>query len=1171
MLITSWKGYGGRLMKMQSELRVLLLVSCLATGVSAAEQPSVDFNRVRAILSSQCFTCHGPDPAERQGDLRLDIPNTVGDQAGSHSVLTPGKPLAGELLRRIQSTDPDERMPPVDFGQGVSAEELDILKQWIESGAEYKRHWSYAAPTKPDTTKLEKSKWMRNEIDTFVLARMKTQGLKPNSEADRYALIRRLSLDLTGLPPTLQEVDAFVTDSSKQAYENLVDRLLASNKYGERWAAMWLDLARYADSAGYANDPQRTIWLYRDWVINAFNTNMPFDQFTIEQIGGDLLEDASEQNIVATAFHRNTLTQSEGGTNDEEFRNSAVVDRVNTTMQVWMGTTIRCAQCHNHKYDPISQEEYFKFFAFFNNTEDADRADEQPLLSLFTAVQKESKSRLQDELESWKGKTQPSVKQLAEQLASWRSASNEEVQWQGLIPTTQKSTSGKTELTVSSDGVINSSGETQTTESYELTFSSLPKSITAIRLEALTAEVLPAGGPGRAGNGNFVLTELSASVGAPADEAPVGKIVRIDLPGKQKMIHVAEIEVFSKGSNIALQGVAKQSSTGFGGEVKRANDGNTDGRYDAGSVTHTEIEDNPWIEIELKEAMAIDSISIWNRTDNNVQKRLDGFEISILDAQRDLVWKKVFAKAPDKNVDVEISGLLPVVFASASATFEQRESGKIGQFSVEKAIDGDRTHVSAGWAVGGEIGQDNIAVFVIKKPLKPKLDTTLKLTLSQSYPNHPLGKFRISVTGSTGNVAVLPKSISVLGDRSWDQLEVLEQDLVREYYQRNIPPDAAVTKKVAELEKAITDMRPTTVPVMKELTGKKRRKTNIQLRGNFEVIEGEVTEGTPSAFHPFPDDASRNRLELARWLVAAENPLTGRVVVNRYWEQLFGQGIVGTSEEFGIQGAMPTHPQLLDWLAVTFTKDYAWDVKRLLKTIVMSATYRQSAEVTTDHNEIDPFNLYLARGPRFRLSAEMIRDQALSVSGLLSDKMYGPSVRPPRPQLGLKAAFGGSTDWATSDGEDKFRRGVYTQWRRSLPYPSMATFDAPNRNVCTISRGRTNTPLQALVTLNDPVYIETAQSLARRIIAEGGNSIESQAIYGFRLVLARPPYEAERKRIIALYERVAKQYADDPRSAQDIATVPIGPLTEGVDMISAAAWTVVGNVLLNLDETLAKR
>ena len=541
MLITSWKGYGGRLMKMQSELRVLLLVSCLATGVSAAEQPSVDFNRVRAILSSQCFTCHGPDPAERQGDLRLDIPNTVGDQAGSHSVLTPGKPLAGELLRRIQSTDPDERMPPVDFGQGVSAEELDILKQWIESGAEYKRHWSYAAPTKPDTTKLEKSKWMRNEIDTFVLARMKTQGLKPNSEADRYALIRRLSLDLTGLPPTLQEVDAFVTDSSKQAYENLVDRLLASNKYGERWAAMWLDLARYADSAGYANDPQRTIWLYRDWVINAFNTNMPFDQFTIEQIGGDLLEDASEQNIVATAFHRNTLTQSEGGTNDEEFRNSAVVDRVNTTMQVWMGTTIRCAQCHNHKYDPISQEEYFKFFAFFNNTEDADRADEQPLLSLFTAVQKESKSRLQDELESWKGKTQPSVKQLAEQLASWRSASNEEVQWQGLIPTTQKSTSGKTELTVSSDGVINSSGETQTTESYELTFSSLPKSITAIRLEALTAEVLPAGGPGRAGNGNFVLTELSASVGAPADEAPVGKIVRIDLPGKQKMIHVADL------------------------------------------------------------------------------------------------------------------------------------------------------------------------------------------------------------------------------------------------------------------------------------------------------------------------------------------------------------------------------------------------------------------------------------------------------------------------------------------------------------------------------------------------------------------------------------------------------------------------------------------------------
>ncbi|MBT4693316.1 MAG: DUF1553 domain-containing protein, partial [Planctomycetaceae bacterium] len=741
-----------------------------------------------------------------------------------------------------------------------------------------------------------------------------------------------------------------------------------------------------------------------------------------------------------------------------------------------------------------------------------------------------------------------------------------------LTPIDQKSTSGgKTGLTVSADGVISSSGAAQKTESYELTFSSLPKSVTAIRLEALADEALPAGGPGRAGNGNFVLTEFSALVGAPADESPTGKIVRIDLPGKQRIIHVAEIQVFSKGENVALLGVAKQSSIGSGGEVKRANDGNTDGNYTAGSVSHTGTEDNPWIEIELAAAVAIDSISVWNRTDNSLQKRLDGFELSVLDEQRDLVWKKTFAKAPDKNVDVEISGLLPIVFASATATFEQREKGKIGQFSVRSAIDGDRTHATAGWAVGGEIGQDNTAVFLIKKPLNLKPNTTLKLILSQSYPEHPLGKFRISITDATGNVAVLPQSITALGDRSWDKLEASEQDLVREHYQRNVPPDAAVIKKIAELEKSIKDVRPTTVPIMKELTGDKRRKTNIQLRGNFEVVEGEVSEGTPATFHPFPEGASRNRLELARWLVAAENPLTGRVVVNRYWEQLFGQGIVSTSEEFGIQGELPTHPQLLDWLAVTFTQDYKWDVKRLLKTIVMSATYRQSAEVTTDHRKIDPFNLYLARGPRFRLSAEMIRDQALSVSGLLSDKMYGPSVRPPRPQLGLKAAFGGSTDWATSDGEDKFRRGLYTQWRRSLPYPSMATFDAPNRNVCTISRGRTNTPLQALVTLNDPVYVETAQSLARRIIVEGGESIQSQATYGFRLVLARPPHAAERTRIIALYERVVEQYTADPRSAKDIATIPIGPLAEGVDVVSAAAWTVVGNVLLNLDETLAKR
>ncbi|MEC7565993.1 MAG: DUF1553 domain-containing protein, partial [Planctomycetota bacterium] len=999
---------------------------------------------------------------------------------------------------------------------------------------------------------------------------MQQQGLKPSQAADRYALIRRASLDLTGLPPTVEEVDAFVNNTRSDAYEQLIDRLLDSTAYGERWAVMWLDLARYADSAGYANDPQRTIWLYRDWVIKAFNSNMAFDQFTLEQIGGDLLDDATESNVIATAFHRNTLTQSEGGTNDEEFRNSAVIDRTNTTMQVWMGTTIRCAQCHDHKYDPISQEEYFKVFAFFNNTEDADRADEQPLLSVTTDEQNETKARLERELVKWKQQQNADPETLQARLDQWKQANEKQISWVPIVPSEMTATSGA-ELQVSEDGIIVSTGVAAPTDTYQINFKTALQKITAIRIEALADPALPGGGPGRAGNGNFVLTELSASGGNENDTSAIGKIVRLDLKGANKMIHVAEIEVFSGGKNVALKGVAKQSSTDFGGAVQRANDGNTNGDYTANSVTHTAIQTDPWIEIELEKSVPIDSLSIWNRTDNNLQGRLDGFEISILNDQREVIWKQRQPTAPKTNVDFDISGLLPIVFTGASATFEQRESGKVNQFAADKAIDGDASTPAAGWAIGGAIGKDQAAVFQLQTPLGGTEETTIKLWLAQKFDQHPLGRFRISLTTAPAPVGVLPHEITALLDVSWEAMTAGQQETVRKYYQRVVPPTKEVTDKIAALEKQIKAIPKITVPVMRELAMDKRRKTHVQVRGNFEVLEQEVSAGTPSVFHPFPDNVEMNRLELARWLVSPDNPLTGRVVVNRYWEQLFGQGLVRTSEEFGIQGDPPTHPQLLDWLAVTFVKDYRWDIKRLLKAMVMSATYRQDAQVTSQHRALDPYNHYLARGPRFRLNAEMIRDQALAVSGLLSRKMYGPSVRPPRPQLGLKAAFGSSTDWATSAGDDKFRRGLYTQWRRSLPYPSMSTFDAPNRNVCTISRGRTNTPLQALVTLNDPVYVEAAQALARRMMAEGGETISQRLTYGFRLALSRPPHDQERQRLEALYVSVQQQYAEDPDSAMELATIPLGPLPEGVDADVAAAWTVVGNVLLNLDETLAKR
>ncbi len=771
-------------------------------GASAAEPTparTIDFNReIRPILSNACFTCHGPDRGARKGlavPLRLDTEEGARADLGDHAAIVPGKPDESEALRRISSEDLSERMPPPKSGKKLSAHEVELLKTWVEQGAPYAKHWAYVKAIRPELPKLQNTDRARNPLDHFVLARLEAEGLKPAPEAEKAALIRRVTLDLTGLPPTLEEVDSFLSDQAPNAYEQLVDRLLSKPAYGEYQAQLWLDQARYADSAGYADDPARTIWGYRDYVIRSFNANKHFDQFTIEQMAGDLLPNPTDEQLIATAFHRNTLTNNEGGTNDEEFRNVAVVDRVNTTMSVWMGTTIACSQCHDHKYDPLKQSEYFGLFAIFNNTEDADRTDERPILSIYTQAQ--SKRRIE------------------------------------------------------------------------------------------------------------LLNEI-------------GKLAA-----------------------------------------------------------------------DLKDA---------------------------------------------------------------------------------------------------------------------------------------------------------PREITP--DTSRDQF-------------------AKITKELADLKPS------TTVPIFREQPTTARRKTQIQRRGNFMDLGDEVAEGVPAIFPPLSADAPRDRLALARWLVSADNPLTARVLANRTWEQLFGIGIVATSDDFGIQGDLPSHPELLDWLATELISD-EWNLKRFLRTLVTSATYRQNSKVTPESYKHDPDNRLLARGPRFRMSAETIRDQALAVSGLLSPTLFGPPVKPPQPAMGLSAAFGSGTDWETSPGTDKFRRGLYTTWRRSNPYPSMATFDAPSREVCTIRRTRTNTPLQALVTLNDPVYLEAAQALARKIDGGAANSLERVRL-GFRLVLARQPNEEEASRLVQLYESTRTALASDIVKAKSLATVPIGEAPANRDIVDLAAWTVVANVLLNLDETLMKR
>jgi hypothetical protein len=991
---------------------ILALIFCLP-----ALSAKVSFNdEIRPLLSNRCYRCHGPDGEDRKAKLRLDIREGATKEHKGFTAISPGNIEDSELIYRIVTDDEDEMMPPPGKGERFTKEQIELFKRWIEEGAEYEVHWSYTKPVRAEVPRVDETMMrVRNPIDAYILDRLKKEGLTPSKEADRHTLIRRVALDLTGLPPTREEVDAFLADQSAEAYEKLVDRLLAKPAFGEHWARMWLDLARYADSAGYADDPGRTIWAYRDWVIRAFNANMPFDQFTLEQIAGDLLPKPTEGQLIATAFHRNTKTNNEGGTSDEEFRNAAVVDRVNTTMATWMGTTAACAQCHTHKYDPITHAEYFQMFAIFNQSEDADRGNEAPIIQVMGDRNKEQAASVSAEIAKLEKEIETATKPDLKAFTKWEADLKVSAgRWQVLSPGKMIASSGAT-FKSGSDGSILVSGKTAGIDDYIIASKSQLKKITAIKIEALAYDKLGSGGPGR--NGNFVINEIELSSGK------------------------------SKAS-----------------------------------------------------------------------------------------------------------------FVNAKSTYDQ------SKFGAASAIDGNAGKDS-GWAVGGAVGKDHHIVLELDKPLDGR---DLELKLLQRYPDHALGRFRIQVTDSANpSVALSPEMIAILNKPAVKR-SVAEKGQLTAVHSKINPIVIAHTKKLADLKKQLATVKPlTSVPIMRDLPKAKHRKTHIQLRGNYLSLGEEVGPGIPEVFGALPEGMNRDRLAMAKWLVDRNNPLTARVVANRFWENLFSVGIVLTSEEFGSQGERPSHPELLDWLAVEFM-DGGWDIKKFLRLLVSSSVYRQNSHVTDEMAARDPDNRLFSRGPRVRLTAEMIRDQALAVSGLLSSKMYGAPVRPPQPNLGLKAAFGSGTDWKTSSGEDKFRRGLYTSWRRSSPYPSMATFGAPNREVCTVRRGSTNTPLQALVTLNDPVYIEASQALARRMAALE-DSVTVKIEYGFQLCLARPPKEIEINRLVALYQSTRATYADDLKLAGEMATNPIGPVPRGGDVVELASLTVVANILLNLDETLMKR
>ena len=1042
----------------------LAIASLGALGSLQAQKPAgqapaatVDFARdIQPILQTHCYECHGPKKS--RGHLRLDVRAAALKGGESGVAIVAGKSEQSLMVRRILGLDGDDRMPK--DGDPLADAQITLIRSWIDQGAAWPataaesaapaptadpepKHWAYRAPQRPSLPEVRNVKWVRTPIDQFVLARLEKEGLEPSAEAPLETLVRRVSLDLVGLPPSPQQVDEVVAEAARDgrdaAYLRLVDRLLASPNYGERWARPWLDLARYADSHGFEKDLPRVMWKYRDWVIDAFNSDMPFDRFTIEQIAGDMLPNATRDQVIASGFHRNAMTNEEGGIDPEEAHYEVLVDRVNTTSTVWLGTTLGCAQCHNHKYDPFTQKDYFRMMAFFTNTDyevrklgDGTKFTETTI-DLPTPEQEAERKKIQGEIDALTEKMKAETPALEHSQALWEQAMRSEptLRWHALAPE-QVAASGDVVLTSGSDHSVTASGPNPGYVVYTVEGKTTLPRVTAVRLEALPDPSLPKGGPGRDVYGNF-------------------------------------------------------------------------------QVNGIEIEAEP--------------------------------------------------------IGPEKSGFVPVGFKAIKSD----DGGASLDTFFPKSLPRD-AYAPRGWRIDASREETRLprqTVFSLDRPLVTPTGVRLrvKLTHQQAAVGQALGRFRLSVTSSSAPqrvVEISAKLRPVLAIQPGDRSEQQRKDLTTQY--RSVAaPLKPVREKLAALQKALVALDIPTAMVMRERSVFDRPSAYVRRRGSFLDKGEKVYADVPATLQPLGDDQMPNRLGLARWLVDERNPLTTRVAVNRAWEQMFGRGIVETSEDFGTQGSPPSHPELLDWLATEFV-ERGWRMKALHKLIVSSATYRQSSVAPAALAERDPYNRLLGRGPRFRMEAEMVRDTMLATSGLLSLKLGGPSVFPPQPE-GIWDIPYSNEKWVGSTGEDRYRRGLYTFIRRSAAYPSFMTFDATSREFCTVRRVRTNTPLQALTTLNDEAFFEAARALAARLLKEAPAADESRAAYGFRLAVTRTPAPAEKQRVIDSFNSQLSRFRRDPEKA---AVVIKGYAVAGVDPAEQAAWTLVANALLNLDEALTK-
>jgi len=1060
-------GYTGMVRCVQRHLvvargfrRLTVITLAVAAAVAAEVGPAapLDFNRdVRPILSDRCFACHGPDAEDRQAGLRLD------DRAAATAVLdsgaaaiVPGHPEASAMLERVVHADPDVVMPPPHVNKPITPAEAALLRRWIAEGAEYRGHWAFERVERPAVPTVGDASWPKTPVDRFILARLEHEGMTPNAEADRVTLARRVALDLTGLPPLPGDVDVFLADRSPEAYERYVDRMLASPHFGERMAIEWLDAARYADSHGYQTDSSRSNWPWRDWVINAFNANLPFDRFTVEQLAGDMLEQPTREQIVATGFNRNHRINGEGGIIAEEWRVETVIDRVETTGQTWLGLTVGCARCHDHKYDPLTQREFYALFAIFNNvpesgtimgSQNRSGGNSDPLQLLPNEPQQRELARLEQVAADAEAAVKAEVVNVDGLVAAWEeeirpSLTSPGEAWESFEPLELRSTGGAS-FRRSEDGSWHVEGALPPRDTYE--FESLVPAGTfgGLRLEVLPDAGLGGGGGfGRAGNGNIVVTKVE---------------VEIEPPGDAKAIPV---------------------------ELKRA---------------EADYEQAGWV------------------------------ATSVLKGEKGKGW----------------------------------------------AIDGNDP---------GKRQPRHLAVFPDRAVTVPENARLVVRIRQEAFEGHAIGRFRLAFASAEPGLlgvagAKLPAGVrAALAVEAASRTPAQRKEIAT-FYRGNVDGPIRRAEMARDAAKKSVDAYRDTLPSAMVMKEGPAREAFVLVRGEYDKRGDKVTAALPAFLPPLPEGAPADRLTLARWIVSRDNPLTARVWVNRMWERFFGAGLVKTSENLGSQAEYPSHPELLDWLAVEFmeptllpavngTPAAAWDMKAFIKLLLMSGVYRQRATVTAEMLSRDPANRLFARAPRIRLPGESVRDAALAAAGLLVPAVGGPSVRPWMPDgvWDETSKYGDLRGYKPDTGAGRYRRTMYTIWKRTAGPPTMLLFDAPNRETCTVKRSRTNTPLQALALLNETTFVEASHGLAARMLAEGGATPADRIAHGFRLAIGRPPTADE---VATLADGLAAdlaRFAAEPAAAERYAALGLVKRPEAVPVDVFAAYSLVANVIFNLDE-----